>query len=123
MVTKSKYNINVVSENGWVPFASNNTKSINNRSSVKHNIISHDNNQFSGGLTLGLLDKQVTNMKKGIGEFGDMQRPTANNINHAHRNAVISDPHVFKRKDGIFSHLYDAAHRFGESKPFQASGM
>ncbi len=123
MVTKSKYNINVVSKNGWVPFAPENSKSINNRSSVKHNIISHENNTFSPSLNLGVLDKQVLNMKKGIGEFGDMQRPTAVNINNVHRSAIHQDPHIFKRKDGIFSHLYDAAHRFGESKPFQASGM
>jgi hypothetical protein len=67
-----------------------------------------------------LLDKQVTNKKKGIGEFGDLQRPTAMNPNHEHINAYTENPNIFKRKDGVFSHLYDAAHRFGEDKPFKA---
>ena len=34
--------------------------------------------------------------------------------------AYKENPNVFKRKDGVFSHLYDAAHRFGEDKPFKA---
>jgi hypothetical protein len=55
----------------------------------------------------------VTNKKKGIGEFGDKQRPTAMNPNLDHLNAYKDDPSVFKKKEGIFSHLYDAAHRFG----------
>ena len=59
-------------------------------------------------------------MKKGIGEFGDLQRPTAMNPNHDFLKAYNENPNVFKRKDGVFSHLYDAAHRFGEDKPFKA---
>ena len=59
-------------------------------------------------------------MKKGIGEFGDLQRPTAMNPNPDFLKAYNENPNVFKRKDGIFSHLYDAAHRFGEDKPFKA---
>ncbi len=68
----------------------------------------------------GLLDKQVTNMKKGIGEYGDLQRPTAPNINKEHIQACTDNPGIFKKKDGVFTHLYDAAHRFGQDKPFKA---
>ena len=108
-----------MSKNPWLPFHPTEGKSINNRSSVAHNIISHEHNPHSPGLVLGLLDKRVTNLKKGMGEFGDLQRPTAINPNHEFLGAINDNPNLFKRKDGIFSHLYDAAHRFGEDKPFK----
>ena len=42
MVTKPKYNINVQSNHPWVPFyAGPENKTVNNRSSVSHNIITH----------------------------------------------------------------------------------
>ena len=41
MITKSKYDINKLSANPWVP-PTNVNKTINNRSSVHHNIINHD---------------------------------------------------------------------------------
>lgn len=92
---------------------------MNNRSSVSHNILSHEPNSHSPALVLGLLDKKVTNMKKGIGEYTDLNRLTAINSNKDHINAFNDNPHIFKRKVGVFSHLYDAAHRFGEDKPFK----
>ena len=74
----------------------------------------------SPGLVPGLLDKQVTNKKKGLGEFYDVQKPTSMNPNHDHLNAFNENPHVFKKREGVFSHLYDAAHRFGDDNPFKA---
>lgn len=59
-------------------------------------------------------------MKKGIGEFRDLQRTTAINSNPDFLKAFNENSNTFKRRDGIFSHLYDAAHRFGEDKPFKA---
>jgi hypothetical protein len=42
MVTKPKYNINQVSNNAWVPYYGGpDAKTVNNRSSVGHNIITH----------------------------------------------------------------------------------
>lgn len=121
MLTKSKYNINSSTfEHGWKPFTQEG-KSINNRSSVKHDIISHTDNKYAPVITLGLMDKRVTNMKKGLGEYGDLRRVTSINTNKEFVAAYDSDNNAFKRKDGIFSHLYDAAHRFGETKPFKAS--
>lgn len=76
-------------------------------------------NAHSPVLVLGLLDKKVTNMKKGIGEYGDLMRPTALNINNDHRNAYSENPEIFKRKMGTCGFLYEAAHRFGEDKPFK----
>ena len=59
-------------------------------------------------------------MKKGIGEYTDLMRPTAKNPNPDFLKAYNENPNIFKLKDGPFSHLYDAAHRFGEDKPFKA---
>ena len=73
MITTTKYNINVESTNGWVPFyAGAGSKTVNNRSSVGHNIISHQPNDHTPALVVGLLDKNVTNMKKGLGEYRDL---------------------------------------------------
>jgi len=38
-------------------------------------------------LVIGLLDKRVTNMKKGIGEYTDLNRITAINPNPEFRSA------------------------------------
>ena len=119
MVTKPKYNINVKSTNEWEPFKCM-EKTINNRSSVGHNIISHDDNKYTPGIVLSLLDKQVINRKKGIGEYTDLHRLTAVNTNIDHLKAFNENSSIFKRKDGPFTHLYDAAHRFGDNKPFKA---
>lgn len=94
-------------------------KSLNNRSSVGHNIISHKENATSPALVVGVLDKKVCNRKKGIAEIADANRLTALKSNQDFVHAYQSNPHQFKRKNGIFSHLYDAAHRFGEDKPFK----
>eukprot|EP00350_Pseudokeronopsis_sp_OXSARD2_P010908 CAMPEP_0170548268 /NCGR_PEP_ID=MMETSP0211-20121228/6606_1 /TAXON_ID=311385 /ORGANISM="Pseudokeronopsis sp., Strain OXSARD2" /LENGTH=118 /DNA_ID=CAMNT_0010853735 /DNA_START=345 /DNA_END=698 /DNA_ORIENTATION=+ len=118
MATHSKYNINATSKKSWEPYQSD-SKSINNRSSVKHNIISHEENNYTPSLVIGLMDKRLTNIKKGIAEFGDIQRPTALNQNMEHLNSLKDNPDIFKRKNGAFTYLYDSAHRFGESKPFK----
>mmetsp|Transcript_3644 Transcript_3644/g.3589 ORF Transcript_3644/g.3589 Transcript_3644/m.3589 type:complete len:120 (+) Transcript_3644:414-773(+) len=119
MVTRPHYNINNISKHPWVPY-SGQLQTINNRSSVGHNIISHTPNTYSSAIIVGLHDTKMNNLKKGIGEFGDIQRPTANNKNYEHNAAFESNGSVFKRRDGAFTHLYDAAHRFGEDKPFKA---
>jgi hypothetical protein len=79
MVTRPKYNINVTSQNGWVPFYAAGAKTVNNRSSVSHNIISNQPNDHTPALVVGLLDKNVTNMRKGVGEYKDLQRVTSIN--------------------------------------------
>ena len=57
---------------------------------------------------------------RGISEFNDLARSTAFNSNVDHINALSQNAGVFKRKDGIFTHLYNSAARFGENKPFKA---
>ena len=58
-------------------------------------------------------------MKKGIGEYGDLQRITAINPNPDFLKSYNESPALFRRKNGVFTYLYDSAHRFGEDKPFK----
>ena len=121
MVTKPKFNINQCSNHPWIPYYGGpDQKTINNRSSVGHNIISHQPNEKTGALNVGLMDKNVTNIKKGVGEFSDLQRVTAINQNPDFLKAIGENKDLFKRKNGIFTYLYDSAARFGETKPFKA---
>ena len=120
MVTRPKYNINQTSNHPWVPFyAGPENKTVNNRSSVAHNIITHQANERTPALVVGLLDRNVTNMKKGVGEYADLMRPTAENPNPDFLKAYNENNDLFKRKNGIFTYLYDSAARFGETKPFK----
>ena len=116
MLTKPAYNKNCQSTQPWVPRPTD-SKSLNNRSSVAHNIVSHEDNKFSAPMIVGILDKKVTNRKKGIVEIVDLNHLMARNTNPDYMKNF--NPHQFKRKNGVFSHLYDAAHRFGEDKPFK----
>jgi len=92
---------------------------MNNRSSVNHNIITHKGNDHSAALIVGVLDKKVCNRKKGIAEITDANNLAALKSNKDFVHAYEKNPHQFKRSNGVFSHLYDAAHRFGEDKPFK----
>ena len=109
------------SSNPWVPQPVT-IQTIRNRTSAEHDIITHEPNPNS---TLAYVAahrhvKNACNFRKGVAEFSDMLRPTAMNINVDHEAALKQNPGVFKRKDGIFTHLYDAAARFGEDKVFKA---
>ena len=67
----------------------------------------------------GLLDKQVCNKKLGITQLRDLGGPNAINRNPDYVKAVEESPNVFKKQNGIFTHLYNAAHRFGETEVFK----
>jgi len=56
-------------------------KTLNNRSSVIHNIITGGANYYSYDLKPGLLDKQICNRKKGITQIRDLQEPNSINRN------------------------------------------
>ena len=117
MATKPDYNKNCLSSTPWVPKTVN-TKSINNRGSTEHNIITHQDNKYAGVLPTSVLDKKALNRMKGITEIRDLLRLTAVNPNLDHAKAFSDNPNLFKRKDGANTHLYNAAARFGQSKPF-----
>lgn len=96
---------------GWVP--QGNFKTMNNRSSVPYNILSNDNNPTSGAIVLKILDKKLTNKKKGVAEFSDLTQPYNSNINKKFCDYYDQNHNIFHNYNGIFSHMYDAAHRNG----------
>mgnify|MGYP000417421979 CR=1 FL=1 len=115
---KSKHGCHTESfGNSWVP--QGNLKTMNNRSSVRYNIISHDDNALSGKTVIGALDTFVSRRKKGVGEFADLTRPFYPNINKQHEVLLNEHPNIFKIHNGIFSHMYDVSHKNGNIiKPF-----
>jgi hypothetical protein len=70
-------------------------------------------------MQVGILDKCITNKKKGITEYADLTRVSAINQNKHFQENFDTQPKMFAKKTGIFTHLYDAAARFGEDKPFK----
>ena len=86
---------------------------LNNRSSVTHNIISHQENKISGIVDMGTLNTKMNHRKKGITEYADLSRVTALRSSESHGDAFGKNVNIFKRKTGIFTHMYDAAGRHG----------
>jgi hypothetical protein len=86
---------------------------VNNRSSVGYNIVSHEKHSVSGTLVINLLDKNVTNRKKGVAEISELGRPFNEHWNNHYNDIYSKKPNVFRVYNGIFSHMYDAAHRNG----------
>lgn len=95
------------------------SKTLNNRSSVHHNIITGTDNKFSQSKQPGLLDKSVCNRKLGITQLRDLGGPNSMNWNPDYSKAWGESENIFKRQNGIFTHLYNAAHRFGETEVFK----
>lgn len=52
-------------------------------------------------------------MKKGVTEYYDLTRLHAPNIDPLYNEEIKKNPDIFKRNIGIFSHVYDRAHRNG----------
>lgn len=96
------------------------SKTLNNRSSVTHNIITGEDNKYSFNTKPGLLDMQVCNRKLGITEIRDLAGPNKVHAHPDYQKAFKEDPNVFKRQNGIYTHLYNAAARFGETEVFKA---
>lgn len=94
------------------------SKTLMNRSSLKTNIITGEENPYSGQMKPKIMDVSVFNRKKGISEFKDLMK--GNCVNPDHQKAFQDNKHVFKRYNGIFTHLYNAAARFGETEVFKA---
>ena len=119
MMQQSKYEKNTRNSNAWFPKAPK-VSTISNLNSVSHNIITNGENKYSKALCY--TDRQTHSFarSRGISEINDLSRITAVNRNVDHFAAMSSHERVFARKDGIFTHLYNSAARFGEDKPFKA---
>ena len=73
------------------------SKTLNNRSSVKHNIITGGDNIYSHEMKPKILDKSVYNIKKGVTEIRNLAGPNSINRNPDHVRAVDENADVFKR--------------------------
>jgi len=86
---------------------------------MTHNIISGENNAYSAVKVPGLLDGSINNRRKGITEIKDLQGANSMNWNPDYTKVWNENNDSFKRRNGVFTHLYDAAARFGESQVFK----
>ncbi len=67
---------------------------------------------------MGILDKQAVNRRKGVTEFADLSSLASLNHNLDQLKSINGNPYEFRRKNGVFTNMYDSAKRFGESKVF-----
>ena len=93
---------------------------INNRGSESYNIITCDPNLVSGSMSNSQKQHQSHNRLKGVGEIRELLHSSAINTNQSHKKALEQNQKAFTRKEGMFTHLYNSAARFGESRPFKA---
>ena len=84
---------------------------MNNQSSVARNIINHQDTAWFRGRE---SDCAHYGRVKGVAEFSDLKHPYAANKNADHVRALAQDNGTFKRKEGIFTDVYNSAARFGE---------
>ena len=119
MICQPKYEKNTKSTNPWFPKVPQ-ISSPKNLNSVSYNVISHEPNIHTPAISYTQRLEKNYRRQKGIAEFDDLKRPTALNINVDHVAAMSGADKIFARKDGIFTHLYNSAARFGETKPFKA---
>lgn len=109
------YTKSTTSKEGWVAPRSRFT--LSNCQSTGYNIINCTENPNA-------VLRKTTNIQagrsKGITQFADLNRPFNPNFNEDYSKALSSEPRVFYRKTGIFSHMYDAAARHGYmTMPFE----
>jgi hypothetical protein len=98
-------------KDSWIP--QGNHKTQNNRSSVNYNIINYNNNDVSGAMMSKVLDKKLNNKKKGVAEFMDLTKAFNPNFDKKFAEHHQSNARIFHVYNGVFSHMYDAAHRNG----------
>ena len=103
-------------QNWWRPFPIKNF--CKNTSSKEYNIINFKpildkNSNFE------LMNKTSNYRKKGNGEYFDLTRTFRVNVNKDFKEKFEQNPDRFRRFTGIFSNMYDAAHKNGNIiKPF-----
>lgn len=107
--SKSLYNANSESEKTWEPKVKEVT--LSNKSSVKYNIINHEDNNFD--LKRMVMKKGINNYQKGIGEFNDLTRVFRRNFSKEYSDAMKKNEFAFRTCNGIFTHLYDSAFKNG----------
>ena len=106
---KAQYNAQIESPNSWN--IENNFPSQINKSSVNYNILNHV--QFNNQNNRSFLNKNSYFKRKGVGNFADLTYTFNPNFNPHYEKAFNNNPNIFKSYKGIFSQLYEDAHRNG----------
>jgi hypothetical protein len=106
---KAQYNAQIESPNSWN--IENNFPSQINKSSVNYNILNHV--QFNNQNNRSFLNKNSYFKRKGVGNFADLTYTFNPNFNPQYEKAFNNNPNIFKSYKGIFSQLYEDAHRNG----------
>ena len=98
---------------------------MSNRSSVYHNILTGEQNDYSSniGIAPPLIDKKITFKKKGITDLYNHQQKYSIRINLDHQIALKSKPDTFKKSMGQFTYTINESKRFGLVKVFRDSRM
>lgn len=109
-------------ENWWAAYPSKN--SIKNLSSKNYDIINFKP-IFGVDSNLEIMNKTLNCRKKGYGEYLDLTKTYRVNINKDFEQKYEQNPNRFHKFTGIFSNMYDAAHKNGNIiKPFgQKNGI
>lgn len=105
------FNIQTKRENEWIPYTSRN--SLNNVSSQDYDIINFKP-IFSNNNKSHILNKTLYNKKKGIGEIADLTKTFRVNFNKEFADKLKDNPLRFRKYNGIFSDMYDSAHKNGD---------
>lgn len=113
LVMKSKYGSHSQSKLGWS--AREDIHSVSNKSSVPFNIINWEKTPqiILRNASSNMFNKTLNNKKKGVAEFSDYTRLYNPNYNKEYRSLITENPKIFHQYNGIFSNLYDSAHKNG----------
>lgn len=105
---KSKYGTHTETNKPWEPCLNT---SLINQSSVPFNILNQEKTNYSNKVIS--MNPNIYHHKKGVGEYSDLTKVFAKNFNVQHNKAFEDNPRIFFNYNGIFSHMYDSAHRNG----------
>lgn len=110
---KAKYGSHSQSKIGWS--ARDDVHSVSNKSSVPFNIINWEKTPeiILQNSSSNMFNKTLNHKKKGVAEFSDYTRLYNPNFNKEYQTLITENPKIFRQYNGIFSNLYDAAHRNG----------
>ena len=108
VLARTQFSKSNTSKEGWV--AQRPPHTLNNCQSTNYNIINFQDNPNA-------VMRQTTNIDakkhKGITEYADIMNQYTAKVNKDYVHAYNADPNSFKKRTGIFTHMYDAAARQG----------
>ena len=68
------------------------------------------------------MEKKLYNMKKGIAYISELTKLNAPNYDPIFKSEFKQNPEIFRKCNGVFSHIYDRAHKNGFIvEPFKKS--